>query len=68
MEMNFQYMFGQLRKPLLMGTINISLGVLMHRLSPCSLSVGLLEARRVWRRMIITMTGVHPIVTKGSVL
>ena len=37
----------------------------MHRLSPYSLSVRLLGARRAWCRMTITMIGVHPIVTKG---
>ena len=65
-ESSVQYVFGQMRNPPLMGTINILLGMLMHRLSPSFLSIRLLGARRAWRRMMVTVTGVHPIVTRGS--
>jgi hypothetical protein len=63
-ELSVEYMFGKWRNSPLMGVINITLGMHMHKLSSSTLSVGLLEARRAWRRT--TMIGVHPIVTRGS--
>jgi len=47
--------------------ILIPLNVLIHKLSPSSLSDWLLRARKIWRRTTITMTTIHPIVTKRSV-
>jgi hypothetical protein len=71
-ESSVQYAFGQERNPLLIRTIHIPMGiliplnVLIHKLSPCSLSDGLLGARKIWHKTTITMTIIHPIVTKGS--
>ena len=65
-------MFGERRKPPLIGIISIPLGmiipssVLVHRLSLYSLFVGLLGAQRAWCKMTIMMTNVKPIVTKGN--
>lgn len=51
----------------LIGVINIPLGMLMNKLSLSFFSVGLLQARRAWHIMAVTMTDIDPIVTKRSV-
>ena len=38
----------------------------MYRLSPSSLSIGLLGGQRALCRMVVTVTSVQPIVTRGS--
>ena len=65
-ESSVQYLFGKLRNSPLMGIINILCGMFMHILSPSFLSIGLLRSQRAWRRMVVTVTGVHPVVTRGS--
>jgi len=40
--------------------------MLMHRLSPSSLSVGLLGGQKALCRMVVKVIGVQPIVTRGS--
>ena len=65
MDLSVQYVFGQGRL-FSDGGYKHSLGMLMYRLSPSSLSVGLLGGQRALCRMVVTVTDIHPIVTRGS--
>ena len=65
-ESSAQYAFGQGRNSPLIRVIDISLGMLMNKLSLSFLFVGLLGAQRAWHKTIVIVTIIHPIVARGS--
>jgi len=67
-ESSVQYSFGQERTPSLIRVVVILLGILVYKLSLNSLSGRLLEAQGVWHETMITVTSVHLMIVRRSMI
>jgi hypothetical protein len=67
-ESSVQYSFGQERTPPLIRVVVILLGILVYKLSLNSLSGRLLEAQGVWHETMITVTSVHLMIVRRSMI
>jgi len=67
-ESSVQYSFRQERTPPLMRVVVILLGIFVYKLSLNPLSVRLLEAQGVWHETMITVTSVHLMIVRRSMI